>query len=436
MGGGEEPTAEALDQGPRGRISGIDICRSVAILFAMVNHTFAEFGVVWDHESFLWLKFAFAAATPIFVSLFGAMLELVYVPRFRGGQAEKATGRLLNRAAQCYVLYVITVVALVAVGKYSLRFATRTVLLAGMTPYTDILKFYAVVLLLAPLLIRLRIRFSLMALLAFSVFVQLAYPIFKSLPQPELILGRDYLGPIAGFLYGGGHSGVGAPSLLHGLTFVIGGMLIGVAFGKLLSGDARERRAALLTLGGLMLLCVITVYGFWSGLHQVLQATAEAGYRNDNHPFYYALGFALTIAAASICFYLFDIRNYRWADGVTFIGKTSLFTFAFGNIILYLQPFSESFSPARHQLLVVSACIGLIILQSWLFAKLSAKTNEPANRFWTICSSAVRSFMAAAIAGLGIIVSPVAFRYASALGYDAKSAGSDGTASTVPRTSM
>ncbi|WP_171946435.1 OpgC domain-containing protein [Hyphomicrobium sp. CS1GBMeth3] len=419
---GEGPKTPVSGRGSPGRISGIDICRSVAILLAMINHVFAEFEVFWAGQSFLWLKFISTAATPIFVSLFGVMLELVYVERYRNGHAITATSRLLNRAGQCYILYVITVIALVVVGKYTLGFATRTILLAGMTPYTDILRFYAVSLLFAPLIIWVRIRFGLIALFAFLFFVHLAYPILKMIPAPEPILGRDLLGPIVGFLYGGGHSGIGAPSLLHGLTFVVGGMIIGSAFGKLLYGNQRERRQALLILGGLMLLGATAVISLWSGLDHVLQATDHSTYRNDNHPFYYAVGLVLTILATSVCVYLFDVRGYRWADGVTFIGKTSLFTFAFGNMVLYLQTLGPSSGAGKF--VIVTACVAFIILQSWLFFKLSSKEQAPANRLWIVASRAVKTLISTAGARIGELVTPIAIRYAAAMGY---AASGDGT---------
>lgn len=402
---------------PSGRITGIDICRSLAIFLAIVTHVFAEFHINWPDQSFLWLKFAFSAATPIFICLFGAMLELVYVPRYQGGGARAANGRLLNRAAQCYILYVVSIIALVVAGKYSLGFAARTMLLAGATPYTDILKFYAVALFLAPLIIWARLRFGLFVMLAAGILVHVAYPLLKSIPSPDAVFGRDYLGPIVGFLYGGGHSGVGAPSLLHGLTLVVAGMFIGSAASKVLWGQDSERSQGLLRLGGLFTISALTASAFWTDTNYVLKATDYAIFRNDNHPFYYAMGLVQTIVWMSACLYLFDVKNYRWADGVRFIGRTSLFTFAFGNMVLYLQFFGPT--SFHEQVFAAAACTAVIFLQSWIFFRLSARKERQGSPLWATASQITQTFNSAVSARLERLVAPMADRYSRWLDWPA-----------------
>ena len=71
------------------RIIGIDITRAFAILLVTWKHSMASFGARgvldgWAHYS---LEILMQLATPVFLILFGAMLELVYRPRFERGLA-------------------------------------------------------------------------------------------------------------------------------------------------------------------------------------------------------------------------------------------------------------------------------------------------------------------------------------------------------------
>mgnify|MGYP001447117256 CR=1 FL=1 len=89
-------------------------------------------------------------APPIFIILFGTMLEIVYKTRFEQGRAVQATSRLLTRALQCYLLYVVTILSMLAAGHTTPGYALRCILMMGVTPYADILKFYTLALAFAP----------------------------------------------------------------------------------------------------------------------------------------------------------------------------------------------------------------------------------------------------------------------------------------------
>lgn len=360
-----------------GRIRGVSVCRSVAILLAMWSHVLVTFGARWDGTSYAWVRFTMQMAPVTFICLFGAMLEISYARKFREGKVESAIQRMFVRAGQCYVLYAITISALFVAGTYSLGYTIRTILLIGISPFTDILKFYVFALLSAPLLITIRIKYGLWPLFLAFVAIQLAHPLVHILYYTAAEGGKDYIGPVLGFLYGGSNAGVGAPSFVHGMALVCLGMVLGNASSAILGSDARQRR-----VGWAWFFCILagslacSIF-YWTNTIEVLRGIATLEVRNDNHPFYYALGILATTAFLLICLTLFDFFDLKFAERISFIGTVSLFTFCFGNVLLYLQPFGPP-GPNRWGPTLLFAV--LIPLQSWVFWRLTkVKDPQPAS---------------------------------------------------------
>ena len=97
-----------------GRIIGIDLVRSVAICGAMLSHVVVMTGLTLpapaaDHL----FRIALQTSAPIFIVLFGSMLELAYRPKFVPGGRADVAARLIARALQCWALYALSVVALI-----------------------------------------------------------------------------------------------------------------------------------------------------------------------------------------------------------------------------------------------------------------------------------------------------------------------------------
>ena len=84
------------------RIVGIDLARSFAILLVTWKHSMASFGARGQLEGVanVGLELLIQLATPTFLILFGAMLELVYRPRFEAGKRIETAKRLYRRAWQ------------------------------------------------------------------------------------------------------------------------------------------------------------------------------------------------------------------------------------------------------------------------------------------------------------------------------------------------
>lgn len=368
------------------RIIGLDICRSAAILTAMLSHAFAEADVYGhyasDNIAIILLRLAMQVAPPVFIILFGSMLEIVYRPRIEAGHGRDVTARLLTRALQCYLLYLVSLLAMLAVGLNTIGYTLRCALMMGITPYTDILKFYALALAFAPALLFLRIKFGLPVLIVASLAVHFAYPLISHIIVPGTSEVAYYANPVIGFLIGGDQADVGGPSVLHAMSFVIWGMVIGRIVGTFTQENA-TRKQLLNALGALILMLVasaVTLELSWN-LRAPLDTAlhlADMSIRNHNQPIYFAFGLTGALLAIFLCLVLYDANSLRFGQSLTFAGKTSLFTFSFGNVILYLAP-QPSLSTGGAWAYALFLFL-LICLQSYAFYTLQTARPEGASR--------------------------------------------------------
>lgn len=332
------------------RIIGLDAARSLAIVLAMSSHVFVEAGLyahLPDQLSRI-VGFAFQIATPTFILLFGTMLEVIYRPRWTSTAARRqVAGRLVSRALQCWALYAISIFALfLSHDQYSLRFSIGTMLFMGNSPYTEILKFYAIVLALAPVLLWLRARLGLWPLVVAALAYHAAWPLLTALPDAHHDLGAPLaVGRLIMFATGFGDLQLAGPSILHGLTLVVAGQCLGrfllggspkglQAVDPATNQGFRRRVAGLLAATGLVAMAGATVLpeGAFANL-------ANGSFRMDSHGLYFAAGVVSATLMTIMFVWLIDIRRVggtaAWTR-LTFFGRTSMFTFAWGNILLYL----------------------------------------------------------------------------------------------------
>ena len=332
------------------RIIGLDAARSLAIVLAMSSHVYADIGLgayIPDHVARIaW--FFFQIATPTFILLFGTMLEVVYRPRWTTPQArQQVATRLLSRALQCWVLYALTILALTLTDDgYSVPYSIATILFMGNSPYTEILKFYAVVLAFAPILLWIRGRVGLWPLVVAAIAYQAAWPLLSALPDVQGDLGAPT--PVASlvqFLIGFGDLPLAGPSILHGLTLVIAGQWLG----RYLTGSSQKglraldtsddpgfgRRVRTLLIGG----AAVALIGGLFVTEETIVGLSSGSLRKDSHPLYFAAGILSATLMTLLFVWLIDIRKVGRTDHwtrATFFGRTSMFTFAWGNILLYL----------------------------------------------------------------------------------------------------
>ncbi|MEO1323976.1 MAG: OpgC domain-containing protein [Pseudomonadota bacterium] len=338
----------------RDRIIGIDIARGFAILLVTWKHSMASFGARgelqgWAHFG---LEFVMQLATPIFLILFGAMLELVYRPRFERGLERDTARRLYKRSLQCYGYYCLAIVVFfVVMGTYS--WMSLPLVFTGFisVPYSHLLAFYTAALALAPLLIIARIKFGLLSIVGSALLIQALHPVISHIPAAPELFERDYLQHMSGFLYGKGVDFMG-PSLIHGLSLVGLGMLFG--YGLQPNQTAAALGKSVPTISICMALgCVATIALciIWQAPLEAIHTLISAELRITSHPLYFAIG---TLGAICVT-WLFIALNDIWAVGVgrslRVFGRRSLFAFGIGNILAHVAP------PSLTSLLGLWGCV-------------------------------------------------------------------------------
>ena len=328
-------TVTSLNPNVSRRISGLDTARALAIFLAMSSHGFIHFGVwpLLDSDLALLLHLFTRSATPVFIILFGMMLELVYLKWLLAGKRTDCWRRQVSRAIQCYALYLCVVVAGVAGGKLSPHEGTRAAVFLSEAYFANILTFYSVGLLAGILLLELRARFGLRVVAYACAVIWISYPFVKAIPDVP-----GSMAYLASMLVGAGAKT--GPSVWQGMSLVAFGMFLGRATEALLSSERSARKQALLLLGVIIIFisAALAVIVLQTGLRPLLEGFADFSYRAANHPNYYLLGSLLamgliggSIAAASV---LPPVVVSR----LNVFGISSLFAYAFGNVVLNLLP--------------------------------------------------------------------------------------------------
>ncbi|RAN41094.1 acyltransferase family protein [Hyphomonas sp. GM-8P] len=315
------------------RYLGIDLARSVAIFFVMMGHAMAAARIGHGIPGIDALRIFLSISAPVFFCLFGTMLQLVYTRKYASGLETETTQRLWTRALQCWILYAFTCAVFCLANGYSLAYFVRCSLFMGDTPYTDILRFYAAQLFLAPLLVRTSARIGLWPLVLTVAVIHASFPFISQLGPIGTFPGAE---SISSFVYGGNlftHTG---PSVIHGLGFVVAGMVIGKVMqarpGKeaLLSGPGWRVRTAYVALA---LVCL--GWMVFAG-YNMADPQTRTFLRNANHPLYLLTGVAATVLFIDVFGIIRSIAKTARDSIWMIFGRTSLFTFAYGNAYLYI----------------------------------------------------------------------------------------------------
>jgi hypothetical protein len=315
----------------------IDVARSWAVGLALFAHGVTTFGGLASLGSTSpFVQLLVRTATPTFVFMFGIMLELVYARRARDRGMREVSRRLLLRSAQCYVGYQLTVAAAVLGGWLTSAEGAEALLFLGKSRFGNILRFYSVAMLLAIPILHLRLRHGarvygllLVAIWLGSIALRFADPIDAgSLSAP------------IGILFGVGEMRVG-PSVWHGMTFALSGMLIGTGLEGFQRPEFRlrdfYRYSAVVSA-----VCLAIVAGLvaTSSLFDVAKSFAYFTYRAQNHIGYYAIGLIASTATLVLLSVAIPLRRPlpAWTRVPLALGRSSLLSFTAGNVVLNLVP--------------------------------------------------------------------------------------------------
>ena len=345
------------------RYLGIDLARSIAIFLVMVGHALTASNLRDAGPAIVGLRMFLAVSAPVFFCLFGTMLQLVYARKFAAGQSVAITQRLWSRALQCWALYAVSCAIMCVAWQLSFAYWVRCAIFFTDTYYTDILRFYAVMLVLAPLMILVSVRIGLWPLVLVAGAIHAAFPIFSTLGPMGTFTGAENF---SSFLYGGNMINHSAPSILHGFGFVVAGMVMGKVMAArpgrelLLSGPGWGVRGAFIAL---VLVCAAWL---WAGHYNIALPEVRGYLRNANHPLYLLTGVAATIVFIDVFGWIRSKVKIA-SDSIWMVfGRTSLFTFAFGNSLLYIVHIEDRSAPGNLALLISS--IAAIMAMSLTYA--------------------------------------------------------------------
>ncbi len=296
----------------------LDIMRGLAVFLAMVDHVKVQF--VPDFHHFIPLT---RLATPCFIILFGAMVEIAYLKKVRSGRPLQAVReRMFARLITCWGLAILLTIAAVVSGNMDFEAGWKSVVGLGLGRFNEIFLIYAALFAVLIGILPLITRFGSASILAVACIGWALQPVW---PQ---ILGESAYP--ASFLLGAGN-GYG-PGLLPAMTF----LGFGLAVGEMLTG----RRGPLLP--AVVLLIAVVVFAM-----ELSHGPFEAGrrflaHRWTNHPGYYAVGILAFAGMACTLMLAHRIKLLRRPLQVVGIaGTQTLFIYGAGNLVLNALPMTE-----------------------------------------------------------------------------------------------
>lgn len=342
------------------RVYGLDLARSFAVMSAIVGHSITAYNS-GEHMYNQWVQFVFRSAAPNFIIIFGVFLELIYAADLKTRGLPYITKRLFSRAVQCYFLYIFSCFVITLSQDYSLKYFLRMVLLAGATPYTDILRFYAAMLLLSPFMLQIKQNYGLKPLVIFCLIVHLVHYIYYPIPYYQGFAGADV---VFGLLYGA-TTVLAGPSVIHGITLVLTGMWIGQHIRDNIDRhcilDIKHPQVLILWL-----FCMLGMYFIAKTLDEgLIVGLAGMKYRNSNSYVFFMFAISIAVFTIDVSMRVAHLLGAKRIKPVLFLGGTSLFVFSFGNSFLYITLSTG----LENNVAVAStlASIAFIVALSWMY---------------------------------------------------------------------
>ncbi len=336
------------------RLLFVDVSRTYAVFLALLAHFLTTVGA----RDPMILQFT-RMATPMFVFMFGFMVEYVYVSRASQlGQAQ-IRRRLWTRSFHCYIAYAITGICAVVGGFKSLGEFFETLVFLENSRFGNILRAYTVMMLVAPLIIRLRISRGdrmLWALLAMTL-------VGSHLLQGLRVIDFGLLGRPLNILFGIG-TVTGGPSVFGSFVFFFAGMI--AAAGLRESGRDQGLRRFFGSLGSLALFFAISAPLLISEMPiDAWKAYVYADYRVINHPAYFIIGVLCTLAVFGTIAVLFGRRTSAGPFSFLLVlGTSSLVSYTAGNAVLNL--FGKPMQQGSTVLVAAAFFVSVLLITRYL----------------------------------------------------------------------
>jgi len=303
----------------------------------LLFHAALTFGVIAQGSTELraTLRLTLHLARPTFLMLFGAMLALVYLPRVERHGLAGVARRLTVRAGQCGLGYAATVAAAWVGGHRTGEEAIGAALLLGDSRFSNVLKLYAVALLLAIPWLALMTRFGRGVAVALGLIVWPLTPLLDRIDWPE----RDTALAHLTALVVGHPGGQTSFSVAHAFTLFSVGLLVGEALRRERDhadrGSLTRRALAIGLIGGAV------------GIGAVVQLDLDTFLRGMAGSFrthHRIAWYAISAAEVALALLILHRLVQRWQltyDGLRswlVFGRRPLLAFALGNSLLNLVP--------------------------------------------------------------------------------------------------
>ena len=274
-------------------------------------------------------------ATPMFIFMFGFMIEYVYVPKLKI-LGKSATNRKLHaRAFQCYIGFALTSIAALIGGHIDFSIFIKSLFMLEATRYSNILLLYVLYLLLLPWILWIRVRFG---IICFPLMIPIIYGLnyFATAFKDIDLNAFNY---ISNKLIGISMA-TGGPSALSGLIFLFSGMLIAAS----ITQSKASKLSPFYMYSSILIIInfsFIIVFNDLSSIRLIkdyLTHYAYGPFRGLNDHNYFLLGTLLScITLTLICLLAEEIIKLKRLPSITTsVGRASLFSFAYGNILLNL----------------------------------------------------------------------------------------------------
>ena len=313
------------------RLSFIDFARTYAVFLALLAHVLLMTGFFKElGEQGLYIKQFTRMATPMFVFMFGFMVEFVYVDKAKKLGFSSIARRLTIRSLQCFLAFALTAFSAVIAGHESIADFVRSLALFGDSTLGNILRTYAILLLaVVPLLIRIRLSLGSGFILIALVLVLMSFPWLLEYKSHSYGVFDHPMN----VLFGVGRV-KGGPSVWHSTSFLLAGMYVASS----LRGKGNQLLhfyissltllVVMVLIGGLLIDDTISV-AWWK--------FADYSYRASNMIGYYIIGIVCSVASILLFSLLFGTRPMPAPITLVLpLGYSSLFSYTFGNILLNL----------------------------------------------------------------------------------------------------
>ncbi len=340
------------------RLHFIDYARSYAILLALLSHAMAATGT-WQRigENSNYIQQFTRMATPMFVFMFGFMMEYVYARKAHQIGLAAVRKRLFVRSFQCYFGYVlIAVCCLLSGDKYWHGFLDSLVLLSNVR-WGNILKVYAVMLLIMPGIITLRLKYGIRFLYVTLVLLTIGLSFTAKLKSADF----GSFNHLLNFLAGVGPLKTG-PSVLHSFIFLLAGMYMASSLTS--SGPPARTDLSAFYAASLRLLTTFVVLAVLLIQQDPVDAWrmfADYTYRGNNMIGYYIIGgITSVLALTAFCYVIGTKPPPRLAAFFLSIGTSSLISYTCGNILLVLFGFMAAMVSPYVFITLFFVCVILI----------------------------------------------------------------------------